>query len=97
MSLFFQLSSDPTYDEVNKKTPSLQCDEIPPPIPPYSADNEQPPPIPLFHGGDEPPVPPYIWPVTTEYCEVKREHMVPHVTASGRNYSVLKREEREVN
>ena len=97
MSLFFQLSSDPTYDEVNKKTPSLQCDEIPPPIPPYSADNDQPLLIPLFHGEDEPPVPLYIGPVTTEYSEVKREHMVPHVTASGGNCSVLKREEREVN
>ena len=47
----------------------------------------------MFHGGDEPPVPPYNnEPVTAQYFEVKREHMVPHITTAGADYSVLKRD-----
>ena len=62
-------------------------------MPPYSTDNDQPPTIPLLHGGDEPPISPYIGPVTTEYSELKREHMTTNVTAAGGNYSVLNRDD----
>ena len=71
-------------------------------MPPYSANNDQPPLIPLFHGGDEPLIPPYNRPMTAQYFEVMRERVAPHVlpntsTVPGGDYSVLRREEREVS
>ena len=89
----FQLS-DPTYAEVHKKPQLLQYNEIPSPLlSPYLADNVQPS---LFHGVNEPPACPYIGPVTAQYSEVKREHMVlhiiPHSTNAGEDYSLLKRD-----
>ena len=92
MCIFFQLSSDPTYDKVNKKPLSLQYDEIPTPVPPYLADNDQPPLIPLFHGGDESLVSPFNEPMTTEYSKFKREHITPCVAAAGGNDSILNRD-----
>ena len=59
-------------------------------MPPYSANNDQPPPVPPYKNE----------PVTAQYSEVKRENMTPHVmlhrTTAGGDYSVLKREDREV-
>ena len=79
--LLFQLSPDPTYAEIKKPQPlSLQNDHIPPPIPPYSADDDQPPSIPLFHFEDEPSISPY-GPVIAQYSVIMREHMTPdHVS-----------------
>ena len=89
----FQLS-DPTYAEVHKKPQLLQYDEVTPPLlSPYSADNVQPS---LFHAENEPPASSYIGPVTTQYSEVKNEHMALHITpyntTAGGGYSLLKRD-----
>ena len=65
-NILFQSSSDSTYAEVCQKCISLQYDELPPPVPPYSPDNDQSLPIPLCHGGDEPPVAPNNGPMTTQ-------------------------------
>ena len=63
-------------------------------MPPYLADNDQPPPEPLFHSEDNLSVPYYNKElVIAQYFEVK--NIALH-TAEG-NYSVLKREEREVS
>ena len=63
---------------------------------PYLADNDQSSPEPLFHCEDNPPISPYNdEPVIIQYSQVKREHIAPH-TVEG-NYSVLKREERDVS
>ena len=99
----FQLSPDPTYAEVKKpQSLSLQYDEVPPPVPPYSADNDQPPPIPLFHFEDEPSLS-LSEPVIAQYSVIMREHIAPHVppcstVAEGDDstQSVSKREEIKV-
>ena len=73
----FQLSPDPTYAEIKKPHPlSLQNDHVPPPIPPYSADDDKP----LFHSGDEPSISPN-GAVIAQYSVIMREHMTPdHVS-----------------
>ena len=99
--MFFWLSlfqlSDPTYVEIYKKPQLLKYDEVPPPVPPYSVDNDQALPMPLFHGEDEPPVPPYNGQVTNQCSKVKREHMalhvLPHSTVAWGDYSLLKRDD----
>ena len=65
-------------------------------MPPYSADIDQPPPVPLFHCEDNPSVSPYNdGPVIPQYSEVKKEHIAHHIVEE--NYSVLKREGKEVS
>ena len=66
--LLFQLSPDPTYAEIKKPQPlSLQNDHVPPPIPPYSAD-------------DEPSISPN-GAVIAQYSVIMRKHMTPdHVS-----------------
>ena len=92
--ILLQISSNPVYAQVNKKPQplSLQHDKVPPPT---SVDSDQPPPIPLFNGGNEPTVPSYNESMTTQYSEVKKKHVAPHIlhhnsTASEGDYSLLK-------
>ena len=64
---------------------------------PYSPINDHLPPITLFHGGDDPLVPPCNGLMTAQYSEVKREnmapHLLPHISTTARDYSVLKRDD----
>ena len=82
------------FDNSSSQCCNIQHDDVPPPVSPYSSNNDQSFQIPLFHVGDEPAILTYNGSVTAQYSEVKREHMTPCVpphtstTAEG-DYSIL--------